>query len=189
MNGRLYFIGGASAAGKSTITRALAARTGRGSIELDAYYDILEPLTRSSCALEQATTEVSLAVVRQMLKLGADGLIEGGWIAPTQARQLHDESEGRFHPVYCGYPQAKAKPRLALIRAQQQHWLADKPNSEALEFLRQQIKDSRWYQQECAKYALPFFDFSEVASGAAALERDYDAWLQAADPLIPTLEP
>ena len=189
MNGRLYFIGGASAAGKSTVARALATRTGRNSIELDAYYDLLEPLTRNSRALEQATTQVSLEAVRQMLKLGAKGIVEGGWIAPARAWQLHNESAGHFYPVYCGYPQAKAKPRLALIRAQPQHWLADKTDSEALEFLRQQIKDSRWYQQECAKYGLPFFDFSEVASGAAALERDYCAWLQATGPLIPPLAP
>lgn len=185
----LYFIGGASASGKSTIARILATKSHRSAIELDAYYDLLEPLTRNHRALEQATTQVSLELVRQMLKLGAKGIVEGGWIAPAQARQLHRESEGHFYPVYCGYPQAKAKSRLALIRAQQQHWLADKPNSEALEFLRQQIKDSRWYQQECTKYALPFFDFSEVASGAAALERDYCAWLQATGPLIPPLAP
>lgn len=178
MQNSIYFIGGASAAGKSAVTTRLAARDGRTIIELDRFYDLLQATIRDSNALEKATRQIALEVVKQLLASNAYCLIEGGWIAPAQASLLKEATAGRFHPVYCGYPYAKVKKRLALIQRAQQHWLAWEPEKKARAFLRQQIEESAWYRRECEKYHLPFFDFSKVEEGAQALILDYSQWQQ-----------
>ncbi|HRC71365.1 MAG TPA: hypothetical protein PK880_02400 [Candidatus Competibacter sp.] len=174
--GSIYFIGGASASGKSTAARMLAARDGRAVVELDNFYDILGKVVDDQGALEKVTQKIALEVVARLLSADAFCIVEGGWIDPSKARKLKEASDGRFYPVYCGYPRLKVEARFKMIRKKKVHWLAEKSAKAAHSFLQEQIKLSRWYRKECKRYDLPFFDFSTVEDGVAALSVNYTRW-------------
>jgi shikimate kinase len=176
MKHSIYFIGGASASGKSRVARSLAVQDGRSVVELDHYYDILEPAIHDHDVLVKTTGRIALEAVTQLLAADAFCIVEGGWIAPAQARKLKEWSAGRFYPVYCGYPKAKAEDRLAVIKKAQSHWLVEKSEKTARVFLETQIKQSHWYRKQCQKYDLPFFDFSSLEHGAASLSAHYYQW-------------
>lgn len=176
MQNSIYFIGGASASGKSTVARLLAAEDGRSVVALDNYYDILESAFHDHDLLVKISERIALEVVTQLLATNAFCIVEGGWIAPQQARKLRERSAGRFYPVYCGYPETKASTRLAVIKNDQNHWLAEKSEKAAHAFLKTQIQQSHWYRTQCQKYELPFFDFSSLEAGVAALRSNYYKW-------------
>ncbi|MBL8251594.1 MAG: hypothetical protein JNK31_07995 [Candidatus Competibacter sp.] len=176
MKNAIYFIGGASASGKSVAARKLVAGDGRAIIELDNFYDILASALADHVILEKVTGKIAAEAVIQLLAANAFCLVEGGWIDPSRASKLKDKSEGRFYPVYCGYAHGKVKERLRIIKNGKNHWLAEQSGKAARDFLRSQIELSRWYRKQCEKYALPFFDFSSVEEGMAALVADYGRW-------------
>lgn len=176
MKNAIYFIGGASASGKSTVASRMAERDALPVIELDRFYDLLSRHLRDREVLASVTERMAREVATQLLRCNALGLLEGGWIYPARARKLQDEFDGRFCPVYCGYPRADAKERLTLIKHGDRHWLTEESKKTAVAYLQEQIEESRWYQKECQKYALPFFDFSSIEEGAQALERHYQRW-------------
>ncbi len=180
MKHSIYFIGGASASGKSTVARLLAAQEERSIVELDNFYDILESATQDESFLEKTTQKIALELVSQLLAANAFCIVEGGWIPPFEAKKLKDSSQDRFYPVYCGYLNGKAKDRLRKIRDGKSHWLTEKPPKVARAYLRDQLKRSHWYQKQCKKYDLPFFDFSNFGDGVTALSLDYCRWRQAA---------
>ena len=176
MQNTIYFIGGASASGKSVVASRLAELDLLTVIELDRFYDLLSRTLHNREVLAKVTERVAREVATQLVRCNARGVLEGGWIYPARAKQLRTEFKGRFYPVYCGYPHADARERLALIKERNQHWLAEEPKKTALAYLKEQIEESRWYEKECKKYALPFFDFSNIEEGTQALERHYHDW-------------
>lgn len=176
MTSAIYFIGGASASGKSVVAKMLAAKDQCSIVELDEFYDILEGTFKDHAGLEEVTGKIALQVVAELLAVNAVCLVEGGWIDPAQAKKLKDRTQGRFYPVYCGYPNGDVEQRLAMIKQEKSHWLAEKSKKTARAYLASQIEDSRRYQRQCEKYELPFFDFSDVNAGTAALSANYTAW-------------
>ena len=180
MKNSIYFIGGASASGKSTAARMLAARDGRAVVELDNFYDILGKFVDDQGALEKVTEKIALEVMARLLAADAFCIVKGGWIDPAKAKKLKETSAGRFYPVYCGYPRLQVEARFKMIRKAKAHWLAEKSAKAAHAFLREQLKLSKWYRKECQKYDLPFFDFSTVEDGAAALGVNYTRWWESA---------
>ncbi|MBK8507199.1 MAG: hypothetical protein V9G63_11465 [Candidatus Competibacter sp.] len=145
-------------------------------VELDNFYDILEIALKNHVILEKITGKIALEAAAQLLAADAFCIIEGGWIDPAQARKLKDKSEGRFYPVYCGYPTGKVKERFKMIKNGNSHWLVEESEKSACAYLRAQIKLSQWYRKQCKKHDLPFFDFSKVEDGVAALSSDYFNW-------------
>ena len=71
MKNSIYFIGGASASGKSTAARMLAARDGRAVVELDNFYDILGKFVDDQGALEKVTEKIALEVMARLLAADA----------------------------------------------------------------------------------------------------------------------
>lgn len=181
MNNRIYFVGGASAAGKSTISKELAVCYSLPLVELDKFHDILIPVIGERELLIETTSEVALAAVELLLKTKAACIIEGGWIKPAQAHMLKNNFCSRFCPVYCGYPGAGVATRYLAIQANGTHWLNDKPRSEAHAFLTTQIKESAEYKQECERFQLAFFDFTDFSAGSKALRAHFEMWLQKAE--------
>lgn len=178
MASAIYFIGGASASGKSVVARALAAEAQWPIVELDEFYDILDSAFEDHTNLEKATDKIALQVVVQLLAVNAACLVEGGWIDPAPAKKLKDRSQGQFYPVYCGYPNGTVEQRLTMIKREKAHWLAERSKKTARAYLESQIKHSRWYQRQCDQYGLPFFDFSDISVGVAALSANYTDWLR-----------
>lgn len=181
MNNRIYFVGGASAAGKSTITKELSVRSSLPLVELDKFHDILIPAIGERELLIETTRKVALEAVELLLNTKAACIIEGGWIKPARAHTLKNNFGSRFCPVYCGYAGADLATRYLAIQANGTHWLNDKPKSEAHAFLTTQIKESAEYRQECARFHLAFFDCTDFSAGSKALCAHFEMWLQKAE--------
>lgn len=190
MNNYIYFVGGASASGKTTITKKLSAKYLHPVVELDKFHMAITPAIFERDPLVEATRNIAIEVIRQLLSSNASCIVEGAWINPEQAKELRDHSEGRFHPVYCGYPEAAMDERFQAIKISGTHWLAMQPEDEARAFLIKEIVESKWYMEECQKHQIPFFDFSDFETGNEALAENYAGWfeeLRKKSPLIPAL--
>ena len=177
MKNRIYFIGGASASGKSIIAQELSNLYSLPVVELDRFHDILIPIVHDRERLVNVTNKIALEVVRQLLELKVNCIIEGGWVQPKQARKLREQSKGYFCPVYCGYPKADVEFRYAAIKRSGLHWLSSKSEKEARYFLDTQIRESEYYRQACEKLRMDFFDFTEFSEGSKALRSHFEKWL------------
>lgn len=180
---RIYFIGGASGAGKSTIAAKLGERHGIPVVELDAFQRILIPAFDDREALFAAMRNLASGLAIDLLGARSPCLLEGSWIEVAEAARLRTSSANRFHPVYCGFPGAQAEQRLQSIQEAKLHWLnwlAGEDEAAALSFLRKQIQASRRLQVQCRDAAIPFFDLSDQSSGQAELASEFDRW--AAEP-------
>lgn len=175
-NARIYFVGGASASGKTVSTQALAQEFSVNTVTLDDFYDIIRKSFNDEPLVQKTTKNVTTSCVNKFLSIGATGIIEGGWIAPSQAAKICKSYGNRFCPVYCGYPQADIDTRLEMIVRDGKHWLAGRSQKEARKWLKEQIEGSLWYASECLKYSIPFFDFSDVKKGQQQLQAHYRAW-------------
>jgi shikimate kinase len=169
----VIFIGGASASGKSTTAQELASQTGRPYLELDRIFNSVVDIASDGGipdkVCEDIAKGVSLEFARALIENETQSVCEGGWISPEAAAGL--ASDGEFQAVYCGYTDIEPHLRLQSIKSNpdNQHWLAEKPEDCALDFLNLQIEGSRWYRDECRKHGLPYFDFSDQTDGASKL--------------------
>ena len=176
MNRGIYFVGGASASGKSTCTARLAGEAGVGRIELDGFYNVIRHGVRNESALKAVAQDVVAFSLKKLVEADVGGILEGGWIEPAQAAELAALQPKRFCPVYCGYPNADVAARLEMILRHGKHWLTARDRPTALAWLEQQVDGSRWYQSECRAYGIPYFDFSDMDEGSRQLRGHYLAW-------------
>ena len=172
MAARIIYIGGASASGKTETATKLSAMTGLPVVELDEYYDLLADAGCSAEDAAAATPAIARRAVEDLLRSGSDCIVEGGWVDPGIAAELRERYGNAFEPVFCGYPGSEVGDRLAVILGSGAHWLADKSRAEAEAFLAEQVKASKWYEQECGRFAIPFVDFTDQEAGQrCVLER------------------
>lgn len=174
---QIYFVGGASASGKSTATRELALEHDVPRIELDVLYNRLDFI--EDLALRQQTMQtVTETLLRELVDADADMIVEGGWMWPTVAARLVQESEGRFCAVYCGYPNVSPEARLEMLRAHPgtKHWVVGKSETEALQWLELQIKGSAECKEAAENEGLEFFDFGVPQDGSQRLLMKYRDW-------------
>lgn len=176
MNRGIYFIGGASASGKSFCTGELKQKFGVKNIELDDLYNVIKPAVSDDSVAKNITKDVVLFCVKKFLEASVTGILEGGWINPSVAFEISNISGSQFQAVYCGYPNADVELRLETIISHGKHWLTRKDRATAIEWLNNQTAASRWYEDECKKYGIPFFDFSDVMAGSSQLHDHYSAW-------------
>jgi gluconate kinase len=172
----IYFVGGASGAGKTSATQQLAKRHGVALIELDDLQRMIMPAVPDGEARIPVMREVTQSLIRQLLAAESFCLIDGAWLEPQAASELLAASEA-LKVVYCGYTHADVDERQRTIRGRGVHWTASLSQEQGREFLTKQVRDSVVLQQHCAALALPYFDFSDFDSGTAALERDFCSWL------------
>lgn len=173
MVAKVYFIGGASAAGKSYAAQVVSRDVSLPVIGLDKYYNMLKKAGVSESVLKGSTKTVCFELVGQLIGVGSQCIVEGGWINPREASQL--AARTGFYPVFCGYPNAEPQKRLERIRSNKQdrHWLCGKTCKEALEYLKKQAQASNWYKNECKTYELTFVDFSDFECGLSRLRSHF----------------
>lgn len=171
----IYYIGGASGAGKSTVASRLAAYYGFEHIELDKIFVSVGQWVEDPDLRSSLTDSQSILVADWLLRLNAGCILEGGWINPAQAQKLIDKYGDRFCPVYCGFKgdSAELHHRYALTSAHSQHWLIRESRSEAYAWLERQVVGSLWYESECLEFGFPFFDFSDFNAGSSRLESHF----------------
>jgi predicted kinase len=173
---RVFFVGGASASGKSTATKRMAAEHVVPCIELDALRNAMAPAFVDEGLLTNAMNGMTKALLRELVAGGADMIVEGGWLQPDAAEELVREFGHRFHPVFCGYPDDSPSQRLATIRShpRNNHWLASRADAE--ERLKKEVAGSHYYRTEAQNRGLLFVDFTVPADGCTHLEQLYREW-------------
>lgn len=164
----VYFIGGASASGKSTVAKKLASSKYQ-SLELDDFQNILSNVILDCNERKSATEAVAETAVRQLLASHSSCLVNGSWISAEIAYKLQQEFGNLFQPIFCGFPNAIASERLKAIKETGTHWLTKESDAFGMSWLQGQIDASISYQKECKKYNLEFIDFSDFSTGEAAL--------------------
>lgn len=175
MSAQIYYIGGASASGKSTVAKEVSQEHGLPMTKLDDINNLLQKAGVEESERWKASREVSfkfVSVLIKSIKSGTQCLVEGVYILPDEAAELM--KGGNFYPVYCGYPDAVAQDRFEQIKenstGNREHWLLFKSDDEALAFLQREIENSIKYRDECKRWQIEFFDFTIFEDGASQLK-------------------
>ena len=166
----LIFLGGVSRAGKSAAARWVARRAGLPVEGLDRH---VAGLARGEAFIPEGRERV-LAAVEAQLAAGHHRLVEGSWLLPEPAAALRDRFGAAFGPLFCGYPQADAAARDAMLMAtapEGGNWYSRQDRAARLAILDRQIALSRSHQARCAALDLPYVDVSDPATGLQALRR------------------
>lgn len=185
MRSGVYFVGGASGAGKTTATKKLAGAFGIPVVELD---DVQRLLMTALPALEDrivAMRRISRCLVEQLAQAHACSIVDGAWIEPEEAAELRSRYGRSFHPVYCGYHDPDPSDRLAGLRAEGSHWLAREPQDAARAFMLKQCRDSEKLRSECVRRGMSYCDFTSYAIGSAALGADFKRWIASSNRVDP----
>jgi predicted kinase len=175
----VIFIGGASASGKTAAARRLAGKLQLPVLGLDTMADLLRPVLPERSRRVAATHRLAHTLVAELVQGGANAIVEGGWLRPLDAAALR---EAGLVAAYCGYVETTGAERLQLLRASSAapHWLTTVKQDWALRWIEQQIADSRWYREECARLGLAYADCSRIEEGIAGLCREVESLLATA---------
>ena len=169
MSAWIFFIGGSSASGKSTVANEIAKTWGLPVIRIDNYRDIIDEINLPNDTATAVTKALSLQVVTHLVCSGAQCVVEGAWITPAQASKFRQS--GFFHPVFCGYPNADPARRYDIILSRggskERHWLCARSRNEAIAFLRKKIASSVAEQVECNQFDIKFVDCTDFGEGAS----------------------
>jgi predicted kinase len=99
----IYFVGGASGAGKSRVTQHLARVHSVALIELDDLQRSIMPAIPDADQRAAVTRAMADLLVQQLIEVRAGCIVDGSWIEPERARELQLASRGYFKPLFCGY--------------------------------------------------------------------------------------
>jgi hypothetical protein len=97
-------------------------------------------------------------------EIGLDYLLEGDSVLPGQVHKLSIDFPGRVTSCFAGYPSVDPKAKLEEVRHNSGHlndWLNDRSDEYILAFIKSMVEFSAELQDECERYAIPFFDVSQ----------------------------
>ncbi len=170
---KIFYLGGASASGKSTTATILASEYSLPIFELD---HIKNALTEAHLD-EPVTIEIAQRLCSQLVKecftSGVSCIIEGGWITTIMAKELCAVYNTSFIPVYCGYTGLDIKRRFKLIKSGKQHWLRKKSRDDAARFMEKQIHYSGACKSQCEEYKFPYVDCTNFDEGQFAIKEHF----------------
>jgi predicted kinase len=165
--GVVRLIGGASAAGKSTVAKVIARELGVPLIELDLIFDAISNCEAATAAT--STQGICETLLSGLVSAGANCVVEGGWIQPEIAEKYRGAG---LQAVFCGYPNATAEDRLKAMQGGH-HWMTKIDPKDAIRLLEKQIKDSNSYRVRAEKLSFDFIDFGDISAGTAAMRSKF----------------
>ena len=183
-------VGGASRAGKSTLARRLVRQRGIPYFPIDALmmgfangYPAfgMDPETPSEVRGEQLWP-ILRAIAINLLeeeRTHPTYLLEGDELLPKYVAGLAAAYPGRVRACFIGYTQAVPADKLRQVRQTDVDWYDYAPEAEALGFLADMVRFSRYVQAECAAYGLRYFDCSKAFDPVIA---EAIAYLTAGEP-------
>lgn len=168
----LYVIGGVARTGKSIIAHRFMQDTGTPYLSLDIlmmglYRGFPEhDITPEDPDFQNADKmwPVVRNMCRNIAETGVEYLLEGVSIHPEHIHELYTNYSPDVKACFLGYPNTSAKDKLRSIREYSDYpnnWSTGYSDKELLDFIENQIKHSRYLQEECLKYDIHFFDQSE----------------------------
>lgn len=179
----LYVLGGASRAGKTSLSRRAVTDLEIPYFPLDSLlYGFVKGLPQLAISWDQSFVEraekawpVAKHMFNFFLEEERDFLIEGDSILPSQVSEL--AAEGK--PVRCcflGYTELTKDEKLALIRKYHQgdiDWTKGVSDEEMLKMVDQMIKFSKYLEDECSQFGVKYFDVSHNFDGVRAEAFEY----------------
>ena len=177
MRSGIYFVGGASGAGKTTVTKKLSQKFDIPVVELDDFQRLIMTAVPVLENRITAMRTISRCVIEQLVGARSRTLVDGAWIEPEEAAELRARYGASFHPVYCGYQDQDLSARLTGLRNKGSHWLSREPGEAAAAFMLKQSRDSERLRAECARWGMSYCDFTSYALGSEALGGDFERWV------------
>ncbi len=165
----VIYIGGVSAAGKTTVVRSLSKRIMRPAISLDNYSNLINNITKDQKITKPVKADIAQQIVEDLIYAGSTCIVEGVWIKPDVANEIRNNYRDKFTAIYCGYPDLNPEEHLSNIKDKNNHWLAHEPQSSAISFITNCIEKSLEFKEQCQLYGFPFIDFSDQEKGSKQL--------------------
>lgn len=172
----VYFVGGASGAGKTSSTKSLSEQYGVPVVELDEFQRLIMPAIPQSEPRAVAMRRIAKATLLELLASRSRCIVDGSWVGPDEAAVLRSEYGSLFHPVYCGYHDSDMVVRYAVLKERGLHWLTRESVEVALDFLERQRRHSEDFRESCGRLGISYIDFTSFAAGFQALETDFSRW-------------
>ena len=178
----LYVIGGAARAGKTLLAHRMLKERNIPYFCVDYFVS----------ALDQGAPELGIAaespnelrsrllwpriepMLRNIVEVEPRYTVEGDALLPKGVAALSDAYPGCIRACFIGYAHTTPARKLAEIRAfggGVYDWLQHHTDQYILDLCTEMIGFSRYVQQECSAYGLPYFDVSD--DFRAGLEQAY----------------
>ena len=173
----LYFIGGASRAGKTRMAERILADRRLAYLSVDCVvmgfthgiprYGIHDKLMPDE--IGERLWPFLQAMCRSMLWCDLDYVIEGEAILPALLRGLADEHPGRIRACFLGFADVDVDAKVGEIRAHgggPTDWLTRESDAYVRDHVVNMVGFSRRLREDCARHGLRYFETSEDFAGA-----------------------
>jgi hypothetical protein len=178
----LYFIGGASRAGKTLMAQRILAERRLAYLSLDClvmgftngvpHYGIHDKLMPDEIA--ERLWPFLRATCESMLWCDLDYVIEGEAILPALLRDLSDEHPGRLRACFVGFADIGIDEKLRQLRAhsdERTDWLARESDAYVRDHVANMVAFSRRLREDCAQHGLRYFETSADFTAATDAAR------------------
>lgn len=180
----LYLVGGASRAGKSWLARRLLERQGVPYFSLDVLmmglangwpWAGIDPESSSERRGEQLWPLIRAMAVNLLEEEATHPtyLIEGDTLLPYHVAELRAAYPARVRACFIGYAGIEPPEKLRRARLHEPDWCAHYSEAEALAFLADMVRFSRYLEHECAAHGIAYFDCTTALEPALAAAHRY----------------
>ena len=167
----LYLLGGASRAGKSKLARRLLIERQIPYLSTDmlvmGFANGLPEFGVDPNAFPTHYGEKLWPLLRAMainvLESERTFLFEGDALLPKQVAELLSTSSPQIKAGFLGYSHPNSGEKFQAIRTlgDENDWLIDHADAAVFDLISEMTDFSRYIEQECAVYHIPYFDSSE----------------------------
>ena len=169
MTPEVYFIGGPTLSGKSSVADKLSETLKLKVLELDVIFKLLRGSDLRD--LYHASNLASVSLVEAVMDVGGRCIVEGAWIYPADAEKLQ-ERKG-FYPAFCGYAKEGLEERYKLAKDHGKHWMFSKGllGGHDEDWLEAEHHKFWHWESQCKDRGIKYFDFSDLDKGPSELIR------------------
>lgn len=186
-------LGGASRSGKSSVAKALQSQLRFNWYPIDPLINAFEiafpevGITHNRSSDQEMAAKFSPFIQPLLDELhhscmrkgyGVESnpcgyLIDTCYISPSDAQKL--QRSANVVVAFFGYPNATIESKFESIRANENKddWTCSWSDPQLKDHLSRWIRDSQWYERECARLGLPFFDTSSDFARTVEMALEY----------------
>jgi 2-phosphoglycerate kinase len=179
----IYFIAGASRAGKTYMAKVLMAKLGIPLLELD-YLKMGFANGLPDYGIHPLQDEETLAdllwpylagMIKAIVENGDDYIVEGCYVLPRHADEARTQHPGQIRACFLGYADKRPVDKLSEVRLHgggADDNLRDRSDAEALADIERFVSFSRYLQSECSRLGFPYFEVRNRDEAVEAATRE-----------------
>jgi hypothetical protein len=167
----LYFVGGASRAGKSSLARKLLMQHYIPYFSVDmlmmGFVQGMPEFRLDPDAPEVVRAEQLWPLLKQIAVSILEEehthptyLLEGDELLPRHVSELAQGYPGKVRACFMGYTNISPEEKLQAVRRREADWMQSYTDEQVLAFLAGAVDFSHYLRQECTTYSLPYIDAS-----------------------------